>query len=345
MKTYHILSKIKFLKKYSFKFLFVAFLGIHIPLIGLIIYLALGGAENLSPLSVIISVLIFTLLATGITLFILNKLLYPILFAKESLNNYIANNELPNMPTHYTDEVGVLLSEIQFSIKTLDDLLKEKKDLIGLMSHDLKNPLTAIVNYTELIKMDEKYSDIADKINIAAKTQQTIIDSVLELLENETIVITNDMKEEIDIQQTIDHILQQYEMRNSAKNNVFETQINSKNLIANKNLLSQVIANLISNSVKFTENGKITIKAEDAADYVKIVVQDTGIGFNPDNASRLFDRFTKEKRKGTNNEPTTGLGLYLCKKIIERHFGFIDAYSEGNGKGSTFEILLPKKVN
>jgi signal transduction histidine kinase len=153
----------KFLKKYSFKFLFVAFLGIHIPLIGLILFLIFGGSEAFTPTTILISVLIFTLFATGVTLLILNKLLEPILLAKNSLSAYIAENQLPDMPTNYNDEVGVLLKEIQFTIRTLDDLIKEKQDLIGLMSHDLKNPLSAIMNYSEIIKMEEKYAEIGLK--------------------------------------------------------------------------------------------------------------------------------------------------------------------------------------
>ncbi|MER3329298.1 MAG: histidine kinase dimerization/phospho-acceptor domain-containing protein, partial [Candidatus Kapaibacterium sp.] len=145
-------------------------------------------------MSVFISVLIFTLIAAGTTLIILNKLLEPIILAKETLSEYIVNKTAPQLPTIYTDEVGILLKEIQFSIQTLDELLEEKQDMIGLMSHDLKNPLAAVITYSELIPTadtDENKQKLSNKIKDAAIVQRDIINAVLELLEREEIVITD----------------------------------------------------------------------------------------------------------------------------------------------------------
>jgi len=345
MKTYDKLSKIPFLKKYSFKFLFVAFLGIHIPLIGLILYLAFGGNEVLDPISVFIAVLIFTLLATAVTLFILNRLLEPIIFAKDALADYINNKTKPNIPTHYEDEMGVLLREIQFSVKTLDELINEKQDMIGLMSHDLKNPLAAVMTYSELIPSadtDEKKIKLRDKIIDAAKVQRSIINSVLELLEREEIVITEDMMEIVDAQTLLDDAKSTYEGELNAKNLTLEAIGNGKKIKANKDLINQVLTNLISNAIKFTPNGgSINITASDEGSNTVIKIVDTGIGFEPKKSELIFERFTKEKRKGTEGENTTGLGLYLCEKIISRHNGTIIAKSNGKDTGSTFEVTLP----
>lgn len=345
MKTYDKLSRIPFLKKYSFKFLFVAFLGIHIPLIGLIIYLAFGGNEVLNPMSVFIAVLIFTLLATAATLFILNRLLEPIIFARDSLSDYINHKTKPNIPTHYTDEMGILLKEIQFSVKTLDELINEKQDMIGLMSHDLKNPLTAIMTYSEMIPAadtDEKKLKLKEKIIDASKVQRSIINSVLELLEREEIIITEEMMEVIEVQSLLEEAKSTYEGELDSKNLTLEIIANGQKIRANKDLIRQVITNLLSNSIKFTPNGgNITLVAEEDNDLSSIKIVDNGIGFKPEKANLLFERFTKEKRKGTEGENTTGLGLYLCEKIVSRHNGSISAVSKGEGTGSTFEVKLP----
>lgn len=345
MKTYDKLSKIKFLKKYSFKFLFIAFIGIHIPLIGLIIYLIFGGNQVLSPLSVFISVLLFTLVAAGATLFILNKLLEPIIFAKNSLSEYLTNKNLPKLPTQYTDEVGILLKEIQFSVKTLDELINEKQDLIGLMSHDLKNPLAAVMNYAELIPQadtDEKRMNLKNKIIDAAKVQRDIVNSVLELLEREEIIITESMKNQIQLSELFIDIKSRFEAELSKKKLSLNIMANDLTLFAKEELIKQVISNLVNNAIKFTnEGGEISITAKNINDSIQIEVIDNGIGFDPNNANIIFNRFTKAKRKGTQGESTTGLGLYLCNKIIERHSGTISANSEGDGQGSTFTITLP----
>lgn len=345
MNTYDKLSKISFLKKYSFKFLFVAFIGIHIPLIGLILYLAFGGNEVLDPISVFIAVLIFTLAATGVTLFILNKLLEPIIFAKESLSEYIVNKKAPQLPTNYTDEVGILLKEIQFSIQTLDELLEEKQDMIGLMSHDLKNPLAAVITYSELIPSAdtiEKKQSLSEKIKSAAEVQRDIINAVLELLEREEIVITSAMMSEIQLKKMFDSLKSNHEESLTKKNLTLNIDSNNLNILAREDLIRQVFSNLINNAVKFTPNGgTISITASKNDKNTEITVTDNGIGFPPNKSKAIFERFTKEKRKGTQGENTTGLGLYLCNKIVSRHSGKIVASSKGEGLGSTFIVTLP----
>ncbi len=345
MKTYDKLSKITFLKKYSFKFLFVAFIGIHIPLIGLILYLAFGGNEVLSPMSVFISVLVFTLIAAGTTLIILNKLLEPIILAKETLSDYIVNKSTPQLPTTYTDEVGILLKEIQFSIQTLDELLEEKQDMIGLMSHDLKNPLAAVITYSELIPMadtEEKKQKISEKIKDAAIVQRDIINAVLELLEREEIVITSAMMSEIKLEKLFGELKYNYEDLFTSKKLNLVIETNGLKITAKEDLIKQVFSNLISNAVKFTpEGGTITISAIKNGKSTEITVSDNGIGFPTNKSKAIFDRFTKEKRKGTQGENTTGLGLYLCNKIVSRHSGKIEASSQGEGQGSTFVVSLP----
>jgi len=345
MKTYDKLSKITFLKKYSFKFLFVAFIGIHIPLIGLILYLAFGGNEVLDPISVFIAVLIFTLAATGATLFILNKLLEPIIFAKESLSEYIVNKTKPQLPINYNDEVGILLKEIQFSIQTLDELLEEKQDMIGLMSHDLKNPLAAVITYSELIPSadtEEKKLKLSEKIKDAAEVQRDIINAVLELLEREEIVITSAMMSEIKLEKIFNELKTSYEDSLNLKKLDLKINTNGLDIRAREDLIKQVFSNLISNSIKFTPvGGNINIEANKLENKVEIKISDNGIGFPPNKSKAIFDRFTKEKRKGTQGENTTGLGLYLCNKIVSRHSGTIEASSQGEGQGSIFVVSLP----
>ena len=112
-KVYNKLHAVKFLKKsYSLKFLFISFIGIHIPLIGIIIFL-LSTDAGLEKSTLIIITLILTLVATASTLFILNSLIKPLIYSKNALQDYISEKKLPNLPTHYKDEVGVLMQLIQ----------------------------------------------------------------------------------------------------------------------------------------------------------------------------------------------------------------------------------------
>ncbi len=110
-----------------------------------------------------------------------------------------------------------------------------------------------------------------------------------------------------------------------------------------QNFFIQAIHNLLSNSIKFSPAGKeINVSAESNSEFVTITIQDDGVGFVPEKAELLFERFTKEGRRGTNNEASTGLGLYLVRKILKNHNGIITAHGDGEGKGSSFIIQLAK---
>lgn len=110
MRFYHLLSGLPFFKKsFSLKILFIAFIGIHIPLFGIIGYLLSSDIENISAWSIVIFTLLFTLFATGVTLIILNRLLKPVLLAKDALIEFKEYSKLPNLPTEYIDEGGVLM--------------------------------------------------------------------------------------------------------------------------------------------------------------------------------------------------------------------------------------------
>ena len=104
-------------------------------------------------------------------------------------------------------------------------------------------------------------------------------------------------------------------------------------------LLIQVVVNLISNAVKFSyfdSEVKVRIFSEDSK--LILTVQDSGIGFDKNQIEELFKKFTKRSRLGTASEGSTGIGLYLCKKIIERNKGRLTASSDGKNKGAEFRI-------
>ncbi len=113
---------------------------------------------------------------------------------------------------------------------------------------------------------------------------------------------------------------------------------------ADKDMLSTIIRNLISNAVKFTSRGgEITIKAENKQQFTEITVKDNGIGISKKTQSKLFDISENTSTEGTDNEEGTGLGLILCKEFTEKHGGKIWVESE-IGKGSSFSFTVPFKT-
>lgn len=117
-------------------------------------------------------------------------------------------------------------------------------------------------------------------------------------------------------------------------------------LTADSNMLGTVIRNLLSNAAKFTPFGghiKITAHIEDSQ-FVHMTIEDSGIGMNSEMLKNLFSYSTKVNRRGTEGEPSTGLGLLLCKELIEKHGGSIQVESTVS-EGSKFSIALPLDYN
>lgn len=347
MKLYHNLSKISFLKKsYAFKFLFVAFIGIHIPLIG-ILFFVLYFNTSISPTSVLVFSLIMTLLATAITLLVLNQLIKPIFLASKALDDYRNERKLSVLPTEYNDEAGLLMSNIQESIFESETFINEKQDLIYMLSHDLKNFAGNPQGLAKLI-LDEKPSDsIKDLANLICEStdlQFRYIENFIKLLkEQDQVVKINQETRIIIFPNILAFINEQVEQRLIDKNISLNVSIETEEaqLKIDEGLLIQVLVNLISNAVKFSYfDSEIKLRIFTENENLVITVSDTGIGFNELQIDELFKKFTKMGRLGTANESSTGIGLYLCKKIIERSKGQLTASSEGKNKGAEFKIVF-----
>ena len=345
MKLYHNLSQIGFLKKsYAFKFLFVAFVGIHIPLIG-ILFFVLYYNHSVSPTSILIFSLVMTLLATLITLLVLNQLIKPISIASKALDDYRNNRKLSVLPTEYSDEAGLLMANIQESIYEAESFINEKQDLIYMLSHDLKNFAGNPQGLANLILMEspsESVRQLAELIRESTNLQFRYIENFIKLLQEQDRVVKGNLElRTILFPGILPFINEQIEQRLVEKSIKLSLnlELTEAKLRIDEGLLVQVIVNLISNAIKFSyfdSEIKVRIYSENSKFF--ITVTDTGIGFDKNQIDELFKKFTKMSRLGTANESSTGIGLYLCKKIIEKNKGSLTATSEGKNKGAEFRI-------
>ena len=345
MKLYHNLSQISFLKKsYAFKCLFVAFVGIHIPLIG-ILFFVLYYNHSVSPTSILIFSLVMTLLATTITLIVLNQLIKPISIASKALDDYRNNRKLSVLPTEYSDEAGLLMANIQESIYEAESFINEKQDLIYMLSHDLKNFAGNPQGLANLIITEnpsESVRQLAELIRESTNLQFRYIENFIKLLQEQDRVVKGNLElRTILFPGILPFINEQVEQRLIDKNIKLSVDValTEAQLRIDEGLLIQVIVNLISNAIKFSYfDSEIKVRIYNDNSKLVITVTDTGIGFDKSQIDELFKKFTKMSRLGTANESSTGIGLYLCKKIIEKNKGSLSATSEGKNKGAEFRI-------
>ena len=121
----------------------------------------------------------------------------------------------------------------------------------------------------------------------------------------------------------------------------FNAENDLKTVSCDPDKMQEVIANLISNALKYTpQNGRVSIRAKRREKDIEIQIKDTGIGIKPEDQIKIFEPFHKLHKKGLKGEESTGLGLALAKRIMEAHGGKLDVESQ-EGKGSTFTMVLP----
>jgi len=235
------------------------------------------------------------------------------------------------------------------SYKEISLLNATKDKFFSIIAHDLKSPFTGLLGLTEILYNDYDYIDENKKkeyLKLLHNNSQTTFNLLQNLLEwstsqRGTIVYK---PENVDVGGIILENISLLDNLAKAKNITFEIKCkNNLTVFADKNMISTVLRNLISNAIKFTERGGIiTVGYKQINEKdIKIFVSDTGVGFEKENISKLFNIKRDIKKVGTEKEAGTGLGLIVCKEFVEKHESKIEVESE-LGKGSIFWFILPK---
>lgn len=217
---------------------------------------------------------------------------------------------------------------------------KLQREFINIASHEMKTPTQAILGYSELLETDPKNNaEIIASLKRNANRLQRLTNDILEVsrIESQTLRLN---KEKVNInekiREIIDDVRNQVQNPNDLQINFLEAK-HPVHLEADKTRLYQVIANLLTNAIKFTNEGTITVSADvnDNNNELIVTVRDSGEGIHSDIIPRLFTKFATKSNTGT------GLGLYISKNIIEAHGGRIWAENNQDGKGANFTFTLP----
>ncbi|HOP04508.1 MAG TPA: histidine kinase N-terminal 7TM domain-containing protein [Tenuifilaceae bacterium] len=236
--------------------------------------------------------------------------------------------------------------------KQNDELLKanaEKDKFFSIIAHDLRGPFQGFIGLTEL--MSESIQSMShDEIQDLSRTLQGTAKNLYELLDNllNWAVVKRGQKrfnvERVNLSSIVGTIVEIVKHQTHLKQQELKNNIDKDiNVYADKETLKTIIRNLVSNAVKFTPHGgKISVTSADRQNgFIEVSVEDTGIGMSATLKDNLFKINQKVSRLGTDDEPSTGLGLILCKELIEKHGGVIWVESVP-GKGSNFRFTLPK---
>jgi signal transduction histidine kinase len=273
-------------------------------------------------------------------------------------------NSMVTSIKNYIKKQNQLTKELENANKDLEYRDQLKDEFINIAAHELRNPIQPILGLSELLRHQEienikrskeidieKIENILDIIIRNSKRLMQLEEDILEVARIESGTLSLH-KEKFNLNEIITEILKENEQKMIRhKKNLklfYESHINDEIILveADRNRLIQVVSNLLNNAIKFTNEGSITIiverkKINNDNDEIVVSIKDTGIGIDKQIFPKLFTKFaTKSKEEGG-----TGLGLFICKSIIERHGGRIWAINNGmvngDGKGSTFAFSLP----
>ena len=304
-----------------------------------------------------------TILMAGFILLLFAGLFYSISrrsLAEQKAEYEKRNNEIQTLAMKEMEESNKKLKKAKNitteALQTAENANKAKTDFLSNMSHDIRTPMNAIIGMTSLIRHDAgnkaKVIEYADKIDISSQHLLGIINDVLDMSKIEagkTVFKYTDFS-------ILDFITE--------LNTIFHSQIDEKNqtlTIIKENIrhewvngdqvhLMQIFSNLVSNAVKYTqEGGKIQFLVEEcetkSSVYAKyrFLVSDNGMGMSADFKDTIFDAFTRAESSMTNKIQGTGLGMAITKNLVEAMGGTIDVESE-LGQGSCFEVLIDLRI-
>lgn len=348
---YKLLSKLRWPVSYSGKILLIAFIGTHVPLIVLFIFLTFFYPIEYR-MVILMCVLVATLGGTAGTLYYIYKILGPIRLTGHALNQYRSEKEKPDLPTNYSDDAGVLMSQTQGCIEELDELLKLKNRLLSLISHDSRTPLSTINLASDMIEAEikeektdaEQVKHFLEMIKVSARHQLEFMNSMLSLARFDEGKLTLDQSA-VKAEEIFEDLKKNHTLYLNSKSIEFETTsslADDEELFLDKDKMMSVLNNLVQNAIKFTpKKGKITVSVSSDTEHFFFKVADTGVGISEEKKQNIFEAFSSSS-EGTGKEKGTGLGLWIARVFTELHDGTISLSSK-EGEGTTISITIPKE--
>lgn len=253
----------------------------------------------------------------------------------------------------FRDRLGRNLGTVTVlnDITTLKKLDQVKSDFVSMVAHEIKGPLNSVLMLLNNVEsglagdLTDKQSEILGRVSERVKSMVSLSAELLDLAKIESGLI-NQEKEELDIGALL---AQQADLcREKAAAKSIDLVVAPPDLpvvaMGNRTNLQEVMANLISNALRYTpEGGRVVVSAGVEESFAVFAVTDTGYGIAPEEQERIFQRFYRVKTEQTRSISGTGLGLAIVKSIVETHNGMIRVESQP-GEGSTFRVYLPKII-
>ncbi|MCB0415049.1 MAG: response regulator, partial [Bdellovibrionales bacterium] len=238
-----------------------------------------------------------------------------------------------------------IIANLERSKKAADESSKLKSKFVATVSHEIRTPINGIVGATQVFSnhnLDETQKKLLRAINHSSKTLLNLVNELLDFSKLEAQKIQIQTKP-IDLYAFCNEVIETMGWKAEEKNLKFYFDIDfdvHQFVLADENLLKQVIINLVGNALKFTNMGRVVLKIQMSNDHFKFIVEDTGIGISNDHIEKIFNPFFQSNQDSVYNEPGTGIGLTISQRLVQAMGGQIKVESVIN-KGTRFYFEIP----
>lgn len=237
-----------------------------------------------------------------------------------------------------------LMRDLELSNKELADLLLEKDDFITRLGHDLKTPLTPLINLLPLVRKRTKDKDIHGLLDVTIQNASTLKELIVKTLKlaRSSRTYAPDEVSDHRLEEIVESCIKKHSYAIEEKNIEIINELQPELMVkCNDSDIEELLGNLLTNAIKFSYNGgPVILSAAKEKHMTTISVRDFGLGLTEEQVEKVFDSFYKAD-KARHELDSSGLGLSICKKIVENHNGKIWAQSPGQWLGATICFTLP----
>jgi signal transduction histidine kinase/ActR/RegA family two-component response regulator len=258
--------------------------------------------------------------------------------------------EIAEHRTSQLAESSALLAQEQAARTKAEEADRAKEQFLGLISHELRNPLSPILAWSRMLKLGtlepKKQSAAIDAIERNATAQAQLIEDLLDVSRIVSGQLRLDVRS-IDLSKVITAAVDTLRPSADMKQIRLQLVIDPRHglVLGDPDRLQQVIWNLLSNAIKFTpRGGRVQVALERVDSHLEVSVSDTGQGIDAEALGHVFDRFWQGEQGIERRQRGLGLGLAIVRHLVESHGGEVQAYSDGPGKGALFTVKLPLMV-
>lgn len=290
------------------------------------------------------SVVVGASTAGGLSYLVSQRIVKPLIQMEEITKKFAAGQMEERVPANEIPEVDQLATSFNRMAASLEDVEHRRRELVSDLTHELRTPLTVLKGYLEGLADGtiDPSSDVYQRLSREVTRMQRLVNDLQELSKMEAGYLPIDARP-VDLYPLITAIVRRFSDQLLADNSpqiLLDYPPDVPPVLADPERVEQILVNLIGNALRYTSIGSITLRVRPAGHQLWIAVIDTGQGIAAADLPHVFERFWRADRSRNRNSGGTGIGLAICRRLVELQGGTIEVRSE-LGKGSTFRFSLP----